>query len=81
VAEFLDRGWVEKRTPFVEDDSGVLELICYFEDRSAEPLDVAYRPEALAPSDAELLMEEAEGLELRAEGKKERAVSALSLSP
>jgi hypothetical protein len=46
--------WVENCTAFVEYDSGVLELIRYFEDRSAEPLDVAYRPEALAPSDAEL---------------------------
>jgi hypothetical protein len=38
----------------VEHDSGVLELIRYFEDCSAEPLDAANRPEALAPSDAEL---------------------------
>jgi UDP-2,3-diacylglucosamine pyrophosphatase LpxH len=47
--------WVENCTAFMEDDSGVLELIRYFEDCSAEPLDAANRPEALAPSDAELL--------------------------
>jgi len=39
----------------VEYDDGVLELIRYFdEDRSAEPLVVAHRPDALASSDAEL---------------------------
>ena len=60
--------WVENCTAFVEYDSGVLELIRYFEDRSAEPLDVAYRPEALAPSDAELpLMSEWTAPDLEAE--------------
>lgn len=44
--------WVENCTAFVEYESGVLELVHYFDDCPPEPSDVAYRPEeAFAPSD------------------------------
>jgi UDP-2,3-diacylglucosamine pyrophosphatase LpxH len=47
--------WVENCTAFVEYDSGVLELIRYYdEDRTAEPLEGEVCPEAFVPSDAEL---------------------------